>query len=103
MKRQVRCKGAHVRIAGEMTIYTAADLHAQMLAAINKRRAARLLDLSEVTEFDTAGLQIVLVAQRQASALGRQLRIVKASPAVHEVFDLLHLRHLTSTPAEGNA
>jgi anti-sigma B factor antagonist len=99
MKRQVRSKGARLRIVGEMTVYTAAALQTEVLAGITERTATKLLDLSEVSEMDTAGLQILLLARRHALALGRELQIVAASSAVSEVLQLLQLTTLTAAPA----
>ncbi len=89
-KSQVRCKGARMRITGEMTLYTAAALHARISKGL-ERPATELLDLSGVTEFDTAGLQLLLVARRKAAAMGRELHIAAVSPAVADVLDLLQL------------
>jgi anti-anti-sigma factor len=80
-----------MRIEGEMTVYTAAALHTQVSEVLVKRPSINLLDLSEVTEIDTAGLQVLLVARRSAEALGRQLQIVAGSPSVNDVLDLLQL------------
>jgi len=48
-----------------------------------------VLDLSAVTEFDSAGLQLLLMARREAARLGRQLVVSAASHAVRDVFALL--------------
>jgi anti-sigma B factor antagonist len=50
---------------------------------------APVLDLSEVTEFDCAGMQLLLVARREADQLGKQLTLQGASPAVRDAFALL--------------
>ncbi len=99
MTRQVRCKGARMRIVGEMTVYTAAALQKQVLDGITGRTATKLLDLSEVSEMDTAGLQILLVARRHAIALGRELQVVAASSAVSDVLELLQLTTITAPAA----
>jgi anti-sigma B factor antagonist len=76
--------GAAVRIDGELTIYRAAELKADVLAA-------PALDLGGVTEIDTAGIQLLLLAQREARAAGRGWRIADASPAVDDALALLGL------------
>ena len=81
-----------MRIKGEMTVYTAGALYTQVSAGL-ERPTVKLIDLSEVTEFDTAGLQILLVARRRAQAAGRELQISAASPAVADVLDLLRVTH----------
>jgi anti-sigma B factor antagonist len=103
MKRQVHCKGRSMRIVGEMTIYTATALWKQVSKTVGTRTATQILDLSEVTEFDTAGLQIVLMARRLAGAAGRELQISEPSPAVSEVLALLQLQEAMAAPVQGRA
>jgi anti-sigma B factor antagonist len=86
------CQGAAACLAveGEMTIYRAAELKPALLAAVRAHEAPAL-DLSAVTEFDSAGLQLLLAARREAARLGRRLDVTAASPAVRDVFALLGL------------
>ncbi|MYM97334.1 STAS domain-containing protein [Duganella vulcania] len=81
---------ARVALDGEMTIYRAADLKATVLDALRKTQVLEL-DLSGVTELDTAGLQVLMLAKQTAHADQRELRLVKHSPAVLEIFDMLDL------------
>ena len=103
MNRQVDCQGPRIRVVGEMTIYTASELWKQVTETVSNHAGAHSLDLSEVTEFDTAGLQIVLLAQRLASAAGRDLQIIQPSPAVSEVFGLLQLQAAVGAPVQDPA
>jgi len=83
-----------LRIEGEMTIYRAAELKGVLddaLAAAVAGAQALILDLSQVTEFDSAGVQLLLVARREAERHGQALRLAACSPAVHEVFGLTGL------------
>ena len=79
---------AALAIEGELTIYRAAELKDPMLAAVRQHEAPAF-DLSGVTEFDSAGLQLLLVARQEAAGLGRTLRVQAASAAVREVCALL--------------
>jgi anti-sigma B factor antagonist len=87
-----------MRIEGDMTVYTAAAVTEQVLASLTRRAATEVLDLSKVSELDTAGLQILLVARRHVAALGRELRIVSPSPTVRGVMELLQLTTLIDAP-----
>ncbi|KQV78595.1 hypothetical protein ASD15_22600 [Massilia sp. Root351] len=81
-------------IEGELTIYRAAELKAALLAAVSRAHAgghALEVDLAGVTEIDTAGVQLLMLARRSALQLQRQLRLVAHSPAVLEVFELMDL------------
>lgn len=81
---------AELRIEGEMTIYRAEELKRALIAPL--LNAERLeVDLSGVTEVDSVGLQLLLLAKRTARSLQGELRLVGHSPAVLEVFDLLKL------------
>lgn len=82
--------GAALAVEGEMTIYRAAELQPLLLDAV-RAHAAPVLDLSAVTEFDSAGLQLLLVARNLAASLGKTLRVDATSPAVDDVFALLGL------------
>jgi anti-sigma B factor antagonist len=77
-------------IDGEVTIYRAADLKLVVLEALRKTRVLEI-DLSGVTELDTAGLQVLMLAKQSASAEQRELRLLQHSPAVMEIFQMLDL------------
>jgi len=81
---------ACLAVDGEMTIYRAAELKPALIDAV-RAHAAPALDLSAVTEFDSAGLQLLLAARREAARLGKPFAIAGTSPAVREVFALLGL------------
>jgi anti-anti-sigma factor len=78
-------------IEGEMTIYRAAELCAGLQAAMKAGDGDFALDLSGVTEMDTAGVQLLLAAGKSAEAARRALRLAGRSPAVDEVLGLLGL------------
>ena len=81
------------RIEGELTIYRAAELAASLKAALEGVAAGDALDidLAEVTEMDSAGVQLLMAARRSARDTQRTLRLLGHSPAVREVFDTLRL------------
>lgn len=81
---------SRIAIDGEMTIYRAADLKTLVLDALRKSRVLEI-DLSGVTELDTAGLQVLMLAKQSAAADQRELRLLQHSPAVVEIFDMLDL------------
>ncbi|RZI44053.1 anti-sigma factor antagonist [Herbaspirillum sp. HC18] len=82
--------GTCLRIEGEMTIYKAAELKQSLLAAIVPQ-ATLEIDLSAVTELDTAGLQLLMLAKKAALAAQGDIRLGGQSDAVIDVFDLLNL------------
>jgi anti-anti-sigma factor len=80
-----------VPIEGEFTIYTALERKNALLEKL-EGCAELELDLAEVGEIDTAGIQVLLVLKREAERQGRGLRLVNHSQAVFEVLDLLNLQ-----------
>jgi anti-sigma B factor antagonist len=88
-KHPVWCVDRRLSVAGEMTIYTAATLKSALFELLQSHPG--YLDLSGVTELDTAGLQLILIARRCMREAGGELRIVEASAAVSEVLDLLEI------------
>ena len=79
-----------LRIEGELTIYRAAELKNTLLAAVAEHDSLDI-DLSAVTEFDTAGVQLLLIAKRAAALRQHTLRLVGHSTPVTDVFELLDL------------
>lgn len=74
-------------LTGDMNIYNAAELKKSLLQMINTAEHIEL-DLSQVTELDTAGLQVLVLAKREAVRNQRELKIVAHSAEVQEVLDL---------------
>ncbi|GGX98169.1 STAS domain-containing protein [Massilia dura] len=91
-------------VEGELTIYRAAELKDALLDAV-RQHAAPAFDLTAVTEFDSAGLQLLLVARQEAASLGKALRVQGASAAVRNVFELLGVPFdgIVETTGEGTA
>jgi len=94
-----------LRIEGELTIYCAQDVRqrlVQALAALEAGDAPALeVDLSAVSEADTAGMQLLMAARRHARARGRDLRLSACSAAAAEVIGLLGLGPYFDLPAAG--
>jgi anti-sigma B factor antagonist len=84
-------------IEGEMTIYRAAELKQALLASLD-RQAVVEIDLSKVTELDTAGVQLLLLAKQTAQGKNQELHLRHHSPAVLEVFELLNLSAYFGAP-----
>jgi anti-anti-sigma regulatory factor len=76
-----------LKIEGELTIFRAMELKPAMLPT----PPLTDIDLSGVTDLDTAGLQLLMLAKKTALAEQRELRLVGHSPAVLEVFELLNV------------
>jgi anti-anti-sigma factor len=88
---------AIVHIDGELTIYRAAELKELLMAPIQRGEAVEI-DLHEVTEIDSAGVQLLLLAGRSLSALGHTLRLARVSQVVADTLTLLELNHHFDQP-----
>lgn len=77
-------------LTGEFSIYQAQEFKKTLLDALQPG-AVLVLDLSGVTALDTAGVQLLLLAQRTAQAQQGSLRVVNPSASVLEVLQLLRL------------
>lgn len=75
---------------GEFSIYQAAAGKERVLAALAETEELEL-DLAGVTEMDTAGIQLLILAKREAMAAGKTLRLTGHSPAVVEIIELFGL------------
>lgn len=80
----------HFAIEGELTIYTAADIKARLMPFFEKCPALEI-DLSHVSEMDTAGLQLLILAKREYQARNGHLRLIGHSQPVLEVLDLCNM------------
>lgn len=94
MEFHLKQRKGRLLASGDMTIYHAAGMKEALLAVASDIKSDLSLDLANVTELDTCGLQILLLLQRQAQAAGRSFKITAASPAVREVFALCGLEAL---------
>ena len=81
---------AHLILDGAMTIYNAADIKHRLLDALGTAPTLEL-DLSHVTEVDTAGFQLLVMVKRESQRTQRTLRIVAHSPAVQEVIEFFNM------------
>lgn len=88
----------HTAITGELTIFAAQSLKERLLAALGKGHEIEV-DLSRVSEMDSAGIQLLLAAEREACARSQILRFVAHSPAVADTLDLCDLSGHFGDPA----
>ncbi len=86
-----------LRLDGECNIYRAEELKQSLTEPLHL--GVRLVvDLSMVSELDTCGLQLLMLAKRTAKAVGAELQLIGHSPAVVEVFELLNMAAFFGDP-----
>lgn len=86
-----------VLIEGEMNIYSALELKESLVRALDNAGSVEA-DLSGVTEFDTAGLQLLLLAGREAAKNGANFSVRAASAPVGALVGLCCLNGVLGLP-----
>lgn len=79
-----------VAIGGAMTIYEAPEHKRELLAALAAGDGLDI-DLSDVDEMDTAGMQLLLLVRREARSVGKTAELVAPSTAAQEVLNRYQL------------
>ncbi len=92
MTIKVEKKGdvSHLSIDDEMTIYSAAALKDDLLGHLEAGKELEI-SLENVSEMDSAGLQLMLVLRSEATRTEKELHFVNHSPAVIDVLETLNL------------
>lgn len=80
-------------LSGEFNIFTATAAKAQLVEAVQQAAdgADVDVDLSGVTEIDSAGLQLMVMAKRDAARQNKRVRFVRHSEAVVDLIELCDL------------
>lgn len=86
-----------VTLGGELTIYAAGEMKNGLLGEFGDCAEVEI-NLSGVSEFDTAGLQVLMLAKREATAMNKSLRLVGHSRSVRELIELYSLAALFGDP-----
>jgi len=77
-------------LESELTIFTAAEQKMRLLAFLKSGDELEI-NLADVAEIDTAGLQILILLKREAAQTGKTLVFVMHSKAVLDVLELTRL------------
>lgn len=72
---------------------------ARLLSALRVPYTIIELDLVQVGEIDTSGLQLLLLGCNIAMTMGGSLRLISPTPAVREVIELLRLEEVFARAA----
>jgi anti-sigma B factor antagonist len=77
-------------LAKDLTIYHALEQKQELLDALNSADDLEL-DLSQVGEIDTAGLQLLILLKKEALRAGKRVIIVAHSQPVRALIDFCNL------------
>ena len=81
---------SQLSINEDLTIYHALE-HKQKLLDALAATSDLELDLSQVSEMDTAGLQLLIMLKKEALRTGKRVSIVAHSQAVRAVIDFCNM------------
>ena len=79
-----------ISLSEDLTIYHALEQKNQLLDALSSTDVLEL-DLLQVADIDTAGLQLLIMLKKEAQRAGKRVAIVAHSQPVHEVIDFCNL------------
>ena len=91
---------ADLALGPELTIPFAADCRNTLVQAVAATAGDLRLDLSGVTDVDSAGLQLLLCTRRSLVERGDNLQIVACSDALGEAMGVFGLGNLLVTADE---
>lgn len=97
IKQQDKDGVAVVSICDELTIYTAAELKKQLFSIWTSAQQMEL-DLSGVTELDSAGVQILMQLKLESEISQKPVSYVRHSQPVLQVMELLNLTSRFADP-----
>jgi len=92
-----------VPLGPELTIAFAATAHQALADAVQAGEGALVLDLGDVSDFDSAGVQLLLATRRSLAERGRPLHVAHASAAVRDALELFGLHALLPAATPGSA
>lgn len=79
-----------VALVGELCVFNAKALKPRLLALL-KPAAELEMDLSRVSEVDTAGIQLLFLAKSEAARIACRLNFIRHSDPLLDVISLLNL------------
>lgn len=99
MSISVEQEGGQCRLAidGEMNIYTAAEMKPGLLEPFTGADEVEV-NLENVSEIDSAGVQLLILAKREAAATNKSLRLVGHSQVVVDALELCNLSGFFGDP-----
>ena len=80
-----------IRPSGEVDVMTAPKLAACLDSVVRQGRGDVTLDLTETEFLDSAGLHVLLNAQRRLTRRSRKLRVICGAGQVRQVIELARL------------
>lgn len=90
ISRRTTAKQTTLKLTGDLTIYQAAEAKASLLAPDAGLDRKVVLNLEQVEELDTAGVQLLMMLQRLVGQHGGELHTSGVSESAEQVLSALH-------------
>lgn len=90
-----------VSIAGNIDTSTADDLAASLTKAIQHEPAVLTLDFADVCYVTSAGLRVLLAAQKKTNALKRRMRLCNVNDSIQNVFAMTGFTDILEIAGKG--
>ncbi|MES2674760.1 MAG: STAS domain-containing protein [Pseudomonadota bacterium] len=87
--RKNTTSGSNLILEGELTIYTVSLTHAKLFENHDETIDPVAIDVSNVSEIDTAGVQLLLFAKKIFADNNKRLYLEKSNPQVDSVLNIL--------------
>ena len=79
-----------IDLEGEMCIYNAAELKEKLMPVLSDPRDLEI-NLAEVTEIDSSGIQLLMLVKRERERNGQSVALVNHSSNILDIFELMAL------------
>jgi anti-sigma B factor antagonist len=89
-----------VGVRGELDLYSAPDLRAVLLSAIEAGRTAIVLDLGETTFMDSTALAVVIAAMKALRDRRGRLVLVRGTSSISKTLAITGLDRLLAVEAD---
>lgn len=80
---------AVITMPEEIDMSNGAEVQAGLLAALGQQPRVLIVDMTQTTFCDSAGVRAIMLSHRQASGQHTDFRLVISSPGVHRVFSII--------------
>lgn len=85
-------------VEGELTIYTAAEMKEKISALLSNESIE--IDLAQVSEIDTSGIQLLLLAQKECAKQEKSIVFSNPSEAVLACWSMCNLQETFGAAAQ---
>lgn len=92
--RKNTASGSRLTLEGELTIYTVSLTHAKLLENHDETVDPVAIDASNVSEIDTAGVQLLLFTKKIFADNNKRFYLEKSNPQIDSVLNILDVTDL---------